>query len=333
METALYDAEHGFYAKNATRPTREGDFLTSPEISPLFGRTVAYWVAAATRHLATNECTLVEVGAGRGTLAGHVLQSLVDEHGLKVGAHLVERGTAPREALEERFQSNANVSVHADVSTLPAKIPVGVFLANELFDNIPFKRVMMTTRLQEIHVRFVRGRFEEELVDADAALQESYAKSGLQLAEGQTSEVRTQDVALLEDVLGRFDRGAMLVFDYGGTAQEVSGEAAPHGTARAYRGHQSHTDLYADPGDQDITADVNVTPLFALAQGLGFKPATLESQARFLVRNGLPERVVERVQAEKDPFQQLKINQLAKQLYHPEAMGESFFALHAIKRQ
>lgn len=331
MDTVLYEPQLGYYARSSERAGRGGDFITSPEVSNLFAECVRHWIREAwTQSRKPKAFTVVEVGAGRGTLARDLMDSNADPIQSNLRFFLVERGTAPRDALVERFKGDPRVQVFPDIEELPNDLADGVFIANELFDNLPVRRLMRADGWKEIVVGIHGSKLREELVDAPADLIRTAEQQGIALAEGESAEVSQGAVPLLRSVLSRFRSGGLLVFDYGGDAKEVSGNAAPHGTLSAHRGHARHGDLYSSPGDQDITAHVNFTPLREEAERLGFG-VRLDTQAQFLLGHRLAERVVERVEKEQDPFLKLRLSQFAKQLYHPEAMGGSFRVLHGMR--
>lgn len=334
MEVVLYHPTWGYYARTAERAGRSGDFLTSPEVSPLFGECVAAWVQEVWEVVGRPKTFhVVEVGAGRGTLAASVVGALPRELEPGLRVHLVERGDAPREALARRFASDERVGVYEDVEGLPRNLGPGVFVANELFDNLPVRRLMRADGWKEIYVRIEGKRLREELRPAPNDLVALARAHGVEVDEGQSAEVCETGVPLLESVLGRLDRGGLLVFDYGGEAREVSGDAAPNGTVAAYRGHATHPDLYSNLGEQDLTSNVNFTPLRQAAERLGYRPAHLVTQSHFLLEQKLPERLVALIEKEKDAFQRLRLTQFSKQLYHPESMGGAFRVLYATKRQ
>lgn len=324
MDVVLYDPDHGYFSTGSERAGRSGDFLTAPEVSPLFARVVFGWIERRWRATGAKRFAYVEAGAGRGTLAMGIAQAAAESGASdRLDLHLVERGAAARTALATALP---RAHVYADVDALPPTLGAGVFVANELFDNLPVRRVMQGDGLQEICLKVRGAKVREELRPAPPDLLALAHAHGLRLSAGQSAEVSPTASILLEAVLARFDAGGFLVFDYGGEAHEVSGEQAPNGTVAAHKGHARHADLYADLGRQDITADVNFTPLRAVARDAGFT-TDLVSQGRFLVREGLPERLQTLVGAARDDFERLRLTQLAKQLYHPEAMGDAFKVL------
>jgi NADH dehydrogenase [ubiquinone] 1 alpha subcomplex assembly factor 7 len=334
METILYHPRLGYYAQRADRAGREGDFLTGPELSPLFGACAAQWARECWQEAGSPErFHLVEVGAGRGTLAANLMGGAAPDFASALRVHLVERGTAPRRALQQRFSNQDNVRSYASIDELPSRLGAGAFVANELFDNLPVRRLMRAGGWKEVVVRIKGRQLREDLVPAPKELVDLADDHGLRLAEGQTAEVCPAAVPLLASVLDRFEQGGLLVFDYGGEADEVSGDAAPHGTLAAHRGHSRHPDVLSDPGDQDVTAHVNFTPLRVAAEARGFAPVRVVGQGTFLLEHGLVDRLQERVANAADDLERLRWTQWAKQLYHPEAMGSAFRAMYARKRQ
>lgn len=330
LEIVLYHPTLGYYASRADRASRAGDFITAVEVAPMFAQCVVQWIEGVWTALGKSKISIVEAGTGRGTLAQGIWDHASDELRRAITMHLVEKGTAPREALKARFAANAAVHVYDDVAELPPRLGDGVFIANELFDNLLVRRLMKADGWKEIYVKVTPTKVREELRPAPQDLVDLAHEQGVRLSEGQTCEVSPDAGVIMDGVLRRFDRGGFLIFDYGGNAEEVSGENAPNGTLRAFVGHAAQPDLYADLGQRDITFDVNATPLIDAARRLGYS-SRLEGQGRFLLRHGLAERFTAAQQRETDDFQKLRLSQFARLLFHPEAMGEVFFALHGTK--
>lgn len=330
----LYDPEHGYYARNAQRAGREGDFITSPEIAPLFAECLARALRADAEYFGTEAFHVLEVGAGRGTLVREVWNALRRTPlSRRLHFHLAEISPAAR---KEQARHLAKLppdrwNAYASPQDLPPQPwPAGTVVANELFDNLPVRRVMQTERLVEIVLHLTARGIREELEPAPVELSAYLEAQGVRLATGQTAEVCLEAPRLLAQLLSHFQRGSVLLIDYG---EEASGlydpDRFPHGTLAAHRAHATHTDYYADPGNQDLTAHVNFTPLLSTLEAAGYRRLYFGSQMKFLLEHGLPELVQHRVAASRDDFEKLRVTQRAKQLYHPEALGEAFRVLHA----
>ncbi|HBL08965.1 MAG: SAM-dependent methyltransferase [Acidimicrobiales bacterium] len=265
MEACLYDSSAGFYASGGMAG-RRGDFITSPEVGPLFGSVLARYVDSVWEALGRPAgFTVVEAGAGVGTLARAVLSA--GPGCLEVGTYvMVERSGTLRSAQPsgERLRS---------VPELPDGPLVGVILANELLDNLAFGLLeAVGGAWHEVRVGVSDGTFVECLAERFEPPVEVDPVDGARIA------VQAAAADWVNDALARLDRGALLVVDYctttGGMADRPQEE-----WLRTYRGHGRGGSPLASPGMQDITVDVAVDQL---ADG-----ASLSTQAEFLRLHGI----------------------------------------------
>lgn len=333
QEIVLYDPEHGYFSRSSDRAGRGGDFLTSPETSPLFAQCIAHALEADASYLAADEFHLVEIGAGRGTFAHDLWDALrFRPLSKKIRFHLVERSDAARGSWDETLNEipTRQRNAYASEAELPAgPWEVGALVANELFDNLPVRRVMQTDQLQEIVLRVRPSGVREELVQAPIELAAYLEAQGARLAVGQAAEICVEAPKLLSRLLARFRRGCVILIDYGDEAKYLyHPDAFPNGTLAANRGHATHTDYYRDLGSQDLTAHVNFTPLQETLEAAGYKQLFFGTQSKFLLDHGLAELLQGRLAKTTDEFERLRLSQRAKQLYHPEAMGDAFRVLH-----
>jgi SAM-dependent MidA family methyltransferase len=256
MDQALYDAEGGFYSR--PRPGEEGDFLTSPHVSPAFGRLLARQVVECWEVLGgPSGFAVVEVGAGDGTLAAQVLAGIPE--GIRSSIHFtgVERGADARASLRER-------GLRA-VSSLDRVAPseAGMLFANELLDNLPFHRIRRrSTGLVELHVGLDGDRFV--LVEGPLSDQ-SLTRYGARLRPGQDGVANVEADRFLERAASLFRRGVLWVDDYGFGGCSDAGDALVHG----YLGHRVTADVLDRPGSRDITAGVDFERLVEHAAELG----------------------------------------------------------------
>ena len=298
MEVALYSEPGGFYASGRGAGRRGGDFVTSVEVGPLFGRLIARLADRCWEQLGSpGAFTLVDAGAGRGTLARSVLRAapecapalryvLVERSDALRGGHrpLLERPPGPCAALESR-------------ADLPSGRFDGLVVANELFDNLPVRLLERTAAgWEEVWVAppaaavptgAPPSRPTEVLVPvppkvaarADALAPAAPLGGRIPLAWGA--------VAWVGRVLGLLRRGALVALDY--TDSSASLAARPAGEwLRTYRdGVRGHDPLVA-PGSADITCEVPLDQLLAAHPG-----AEVCEQAGFLRRLGIDDLVVE----------------------------------------
>ena len=277
LEHALYGPD-GFYMAGG-RAGRRGDFLTAPEVGPLFGAVIARAVDGWWREFGRpSSFTVLEWGAGPGTLARAVVAA--DPDALSSGALrwvMVERSTAQQ----------AHHPAHEQIDSVqPDAVPVvdaGVVLANELLDNLAFDVFERTAAgWAEVRIDVVDGRFGERLEP-----------------EGQVPELPTDATPIgarlprqrearvwLESALTQVGRGRVVVFDYGGTTSELV--ARDGGWLRTHAGHRGGVDWLVDPGSCDITTDVDFDQL-----QIDHPADREERQDDWLARHGIEQLVEE----------------------------------------
>jgi SAM-dependent MidA family methyltransferase len=294
MQRALYEPGLGYYAVTHERPTREGDFLTAPELHPIFGSAVARQVDEMWQRLGEPADFVVrEYGAGRGTL----------------GAAMAERSQyQPVEAGEDR----------------PTQPMVGVVAANEFLDALPVHRVTVQAgRLQEVFVGWSAGHFVDVVRDlSDARLAEWFERRSIKLVEGQRAEVNLAMLDWLAELGRTLTRGYVLIFDYGLPADELYGSKRLTGTLRAFRSHHVSSDVLGGVGRQDLTAHVDLDALAGGARAAGLQVIGRTTQAEFLVGVGLSELLEqERARAGEDWAKQLELRASVGRLLDPRQLG------------
>ena len=278
VEEALY-GDDGFYM-SAGRAGRRGDFLTAPEVGPLFGAVVARAVDTWWRELdRPDRFTVLEWGAGPGTLARAVLAA--DPEVLSSGALrwvMIERSASQRE-LHPTHPRVESVGPEG----APSAIDAGIVLANELLDNLAFDIVELgADGWAEVRVALDAGRFvlrrSAEHVVADMATEG--------IAVGTRLPHQPAARAWLAEALDSIARGRVVVFDYGGTTADLV--ARDGAWLRTHAAHDGGVDWLAEPGACDITTDVELDQLQR------HHPADRhESQAAWLARFGIDDLVDE----------------------------------------
>lgn len=280
MDLALYHPELGFYGAGRLRSDRGGDFLTSPEVSPLFGETVAAFVTAE-RELVGGLDGIVECGAGSGSLLEPVTAAFPD-----VSAWAVEVSPAARNRLGERLPG---VTVVASLAEVPV-LSHGVVVANELLDNLPAAVAVRTgDGWVEEGVGVSGGRLVPVQLparDEVVAWAEHHAGNA---PVGTRVEVQLAAAAWLDEALGHLRRGVVVVVDYGDSGVALRSNR-PEGTVRTYRAHHLGPDPLAEPGATDITLDVDFAALAGAASDRGAR-VEVTTQADFLTRWGLGRRL------------------------------------------
>ena len=335
MELALYAPGLGYYSAGATKFGDAGDFVTAPEISPLYAACVADALAPALQELGP-EAVFVEVGGGSGAFAETCLGKLLADDALPTRYAILEPSADLRERQRERLQQRLPPLLFELVEWLPGPIEGewdGVLFANEVVDALPTPRfVIREGEVFEEHVALDgEGRFLRSDRPADpmltAAVRNIERRLPEPLAEGYRSEVLAQLPYWLQAVVGGMRDGALLFVDYGYARGEYYQPQRRDGTLRAFRRHHLVEDVFAHPGLQDITASVDFTALAEAGTGAGFDFAGYCSQASFLIGNRLQENLALAESRAADDVARHNLRQQAKLLTLPGEMGERFQAI------
>ena len=318
MALVLYEPGLGYYA-NATPkfghlPQGEGgqgsDFVTAPELTPVFGHTLARQVGQALQGTGTDE--VWEFGAGTGALALQVLDALT------AMGHKPRRYTIVDLSGSLRERQAATLAAHADVVTWADALPeamAGVVLGNEVLDAMP---VQLLNR--------VDGQWFERGVALDAAQDLQWADRPTQLRppldidgpQDYLTEIHPQAEAFVRTLAERLQRGAAFFIDYGFPEAEYFHPQRHMGTLICHRAHKTDNEPLRDLGLKDITAHVNFTGVALAAQDAGMEVLGYTSQGRFLVNCGLIE-----VAEDAGPRE----NAMMQKLLNEHEMGELFKVL------
>ena len=278
MDACLYDPRDGFFSTGRVRPGPRADFVTSPEVSPIFGLLVGRWAVTAQR---TRSPILIEVGAGSGALL-EVLAPYWFDLGLDVYA--VEVSEDARDAITRELPK---VNVVGSFEDLP-RTTDAVVVANEILDNLP---AALARRVDQQWVEIAIDEVEGELSLRDVPARPEVV-SWCDEVFGAVSDRTVVSVQLaahlfLKGVLTRFRRVSMCIIDYGAPAG-VLALREPVSIVRTYRDHRSGYDWLEQPGETDITVDLNTTAIEITARGLGAR-VSHTTQRDFLIDHGIGE--------------------------------------------
>jgi SAM-dependent MidA family methyltransferase len=295
MEIALYDPARGYYRGAVARPGRAGDFLTAPEASPIFGRTLARFARGVHAAIgAPSIFTIREQGAGTGALAAPLVAELLTTDGgpTAIDYLVAEIEPARVDAVRRAVADRPEVTVQPDDGR-----PIdGLVIANEVLDALPTHRVVRRDGdLREILVGIGP---DGHLVDIESEpttpdLAARLVAESVELADGQHGEICLAVDSWIKRAATGLARGVVLVIDYGHPSADLydpTRRAA--GTLATYLGHQVGEDPYRAIGRQDLTAHVDITAVerAALAAGLDLLGTT--NQTDFLARLGIGDLLV-----------------------------------------
>jgi len=298
MEMALYHPRHGYYRSPREKMGRAGDYLTSPEVHPLFGHMVGRQLAEMWEVMASPvRFDLLEMGAGNGLMARDVLRWAQSLHPAFLDA-LAYRIAETSPALVERQRHTLETLglPEGKVTWQAAEAPVagsvsGCFLSNELVDSFPVHRVAVEGgELLEVYVVWREGRFQEELGPLSTPeLPAYFERLGLLPGEGCRAEVNLAALVWMRHMAAALARGFVLTFDYGHEARDLYAPWRRDGTLLCFYRHNPSSDPYVRVGKQDMTAHVDFTSLVEEGRRHGLELLGITTQSRFLAALGIGE--------------------------------------------
>jgi SAM-dependent MidA family methyltransferase len=321
MNAVLYAPGLGYYAAGAHKLGAAGDFVTAPELSPLFGRAVARQLQEVFGEIERAE--LIELGPGSGRLCADILSALAEDDSLPARYWLLEVSPDLRE--RQRAHLDAALPQHLPrvgwIDVLPDRW-AGALIANEVLDAVP---VHLIARKD--------GEWLERGVSADAAgalgfADRPLASPGLRerarvrfpAGGDYLSELNPTAEALVSSLASRCERGLVLIFDYGFPAAEYYHPQRVSGTLMTHYRHRAFADPFFRPGLADLTAHVDFTAIARAGMKTGMTVAGFATQAQFLINCG----IIDALGAQGDPQSSayLRAASAVHKLTSPAEMGE-----------
>ena len=327
MNTCLYHPQHGYYRRGRRSVGRDGDFLTSPEIHPLFGAAIGHVAAELWRNSSAPKAFRVaEVGPGTGALAEALLRHL---HATAPDLASATRYTLvepdPNAATQQcdRLRSiDPSLDVHRLTNCVALTADQHLVLANELLDALPVHRLVHRDgRWQELFVNFApeRGFYDVPAELSDPTLLDPLRD--IEPADGQTVEVspaRSEMVSALANAVA--DGGLLLLFDYGYPRQRLYAPWRRDGTLMTFRNHVPGDNPYERPGETDLTVHIDIDQAREAAQDAGLTPLPALNQAEWL--HNLGAAVLPAVaDSNSDTNRYLSARRAAETLTEPAGLG------------
>jgi SAM-dependent MidA family methyltransferase len=330
MQAALYEPGLGYYRAGHPIFGADGDFVTAPELSPLFAACLANGIADMLAKSGGGD--VVELGGGSGAFALHVFACLEDR-GASFGRYrIVEPSPALAARQRERLAAAPQTATQLDrfewLATPPREPWQGVAFANEVLDALPVERFRTTRKgVEAIGVVAAGDRFGWERRPAHAALaaavESLQGRLAARLPAGFTSELRPGSREWLADMAAPLTRGAVLFADYGLPRAQYYHPSRDGGTLCGFRRHRRVDDALATPGAQDITAWVDFSALAEEAADAGLVLGGFATQAHYLLETGI-DRELARLTQNAGERESAAHRQAAAALLLPGEMGERF---------
>ena len=320
MEMALYAPGLGYYVAGAAKLGNEGDFVTAPEISLLFGGTLAVQVADILAHTGGE---VLELGAGSGALAVSLLEELQVRNRLPERYRILE--VSPQLVQRQRRLLRLRLPGLADrvewITSLPQRF-TGVVVANEVLDALPAHLLAWSGGgVRELGVTWNGEGFAwAERSLAPGPLGD--AAAALQIEVPYQSEVSIAVRALVRTLGGALDRGVILCVDYGFGRREYYHPQRSGGTLMCHYRHRAHDNPFYFPGLQDITAHVDFTSVAEAGIEAGLQLLGYTTQAQFLINCGIADLLARTPAGQTAAYLPLAAG--VQKLVSPAEMGELF---------
>lgn len=331
MQQCLYHPKHGYYSRAGA--ARFGDYYTSVDVHPIFGRLLARQFAEMWETLGSpNPFLVVEAGAGVGRLASHVLDfsaRVLPDFYSALRYVAVERSEERRAKQASILSSHITAGKCSCAAEIPSEISAGCIYSNELLDALATHRVAMEGgKLSESFVARKGEEFVEVFLEPSTPKLENYFyEQGIALEEGWQAEVCLEACDWIERAGHALQRGFVLSIDYGHEAPALYNERHNRGTLIAYRNHQVTENLLDHPGGQDLTAHVNFTAVALWGRHAGLNRTGLVTQSQFLVALGRANEFGDLYEPGQTEIEKLRARLQLKNLIHPDGLGEIFQVL------
>ena len=330
METVLYAPEYGYYSADLPKFGPVGDFITAPELSPLFGQTIANCLAPCLHALqqAGLPPHILEFGAGSGKLAETLVQQLTQLGAPLAHYDILEISPDLAKRQQERLaEAKKQHAWHTELRWLQAmpKAFVGIILANEVLDALPCEVIM----LQQGRWFFQGvGIVAEQLQwSTGGEVPKEWIPQSLQniadFPEGYTTEIHPQSNDWINTLSRNLQTGLFLSFDYGFPAHEFYHPQRQAGSLMTHHRHQSMTDPFYLPGLCDLTSHVEWSGISKTAIDAGADALYLNNQGSFLLEAGIGDLALQAGDP-NNPKQFLPISQALQKLLSEAEMGELF---------
>jgi len=321
MHLALYSPGLGYYAGGAKKFGTAGDFVTAPEMSPLFGQTLARQAAQV---LQQTQGSLLELGAGTGKLGAQLLLELQKLDVLPERYLILEVSAQLREVQRQTLQEMLPAELLSRVQwleCLPESFK-GLVLANEVLDALPVHIVQADgVELQELGVTCEGEELRWEPRRANSsALNENTAV--MNLPTGYRTEICLAAGGLLASLAQALGQSVVLLIDYGFPRHEYYHAQRNEGTLMCHYRHHAHGDPFLYPGLQDITAHVDFTSVAEAGVANGLQLLGYCSQAQFLINCGITGLLQQISPSDMTAYADVAAQ--AQKLLSPAEMGELF---------
>lgn len=325
MNAALYHPNEGYYMNDSEKIGRAGDFITTSNISDIFGRIIAKWFSrlVAEQRLEPAVC---EIGGGNGRFAKAFIDEWKKIEDRPLSYIIVETSPYHRKLQKESLEGFQGFIQAESLKNITGFN--GLIFSNELFDALPVHVIERRSgELMEAMVGYNEGGLYEKLLPLENKAISSFMEEyKINLSEGQRIEIPLAMLSVIEEVAGSLDKGLAVTVDYGYTAEEWGTPARKKGSLRGYMKHRMYDNVLDNPGKMDITSHVHFDVLEKAGEELGLRSVSLLRQDEFLIKAGILKELEENY--DPNPFSETsRRNRAIRSLVIPTGMSTAFRVL------
>ncbi len=327
IEMALYHPQKGYYMRKQPKIGREGDFYTTPSMTPVFGEFLGKWLCRTLKE-ANLPPVICELGGGGGQMAANVLKGFTEEDAgfaMELVYYMVEASPYHQASIKHVTGDDSRIRILPALESLP--LIEGIIFSNEFFDAFPVDVIVKQDgEWKEAGITLIG----EDLVETVRDIRDEEIRQLLQTWDippfMNRIEIPLQMIAAYEAVIDKLMRGFLLTIDYGMDSEEWFSPIRKDGTLRAYRNHQLLDSILDTPGEADITFTVPFDLLRNQGTKMGCHEKYWGGQAEFLIEGGILEELIPH--ADSDPFSLAsKRNRQIRQLIMGESISDYFRVL------
>jgi SAM-dependent MidA family methyltransferase len=322
MNFALYYPQQGYYSSGKPKIGKEGDFYTSPHVHSAFGEVISNFILKAKDYLSANDFTIIEIGAGKGYLAFDILNHISknnDEFN-NINYVIIEKNEINFIQGLKKFKNK--IKIFNNIEEL-GNNNTGVIISNELFDSLPFHRLIYQNNgIKEYYIDFVNNNFIEISEELSSSEINTYLERyNLNFTNFKQLEVNLLASEYLKNLSDILKKGFVITIDYGFLSDELFSNEKAEGTYRCFHKHTVTNNPYQYIGNQDITADVDFSNLILAGNKYELEKLKYTTQGQFLVDWGIID-IYEKALSHNN-----KGAKAIKNLFLPGMMGNYFKVL------
>lgn len=325
MELALYHHHWGYYMRPIEKVGRKGDFITTSNISDIYGRIIAKWFLKLQKEKGLPPA-VCEIGAGNGRFADAFIDEWRKNSNEALKYYIVETSPYHRELQRDVLPVDDCVIQIEDVEEL--KPFNGFIFSNELFDALPVHVIEKKKGdLMEVMVSFENGQLTEKLSPLNNEQILGFLKeSKLHLQDNQRIEISLQMEAMIRRIANTLERGIVVTVDYGYTNEEWMEPIHRDGSLRGYYQHEQVNNVLLNPGEMDITTHIHLDSFSRIGEKYGLKLLKKQRQDEFLMSIGILQELENHY--DPNPFSETsRRNRAIRSLIIPSGISAYFHAI------